>query len=123
MKKIVIVEDDTVTAKVYRTMLEKAGFEIEVAANGQAGLDRVTQGALDGMLVDLMMPGLSGIELVKRVRAMPQFQKIPVICYTNAFVPKLVDEAKAAGATRVFDKSTMTPTMLVEAFTAGMNAS
>ena len=69
------------------------------------------------------MPGVSGIELLKRIRAMPQFEKLPVICYTNAFVSKLVDEAKAAGATRVFDKSTLTPTMLVDAFTAGTSPS
>ena len=123
MKKILIVEDDIVTAKLYRTMLEKAGFAVDVAANGQAALARLNEAAPDGMLVDLMMPGMSGMELVKRIRAMPQFQRVPVICYTNAFVSKLIDEAKAAGATHVFDKSTMTPTMLVDAFTAGTDAS
>jgi len=123
MKKIVIVEDDTITAKIYRTMLEKAGFAVETAANGQAALARLNEVAPDGLLVDLMMPGVSGIELLKRIRAMPQFEKLPVICYTNAFVSKLVDEAKAAGATRVFDKSTLTPTMLVDAFTAGTSPS
>ncbi len=123
MKKIVIVEDDTVTAKLYRTTLEKAGFAVETAADGQAGLARINEGAPDGVLADLMMPGMSGIELLKRIRATPQFQRLPVMCYTNAFVPKLVDEAKAAGATRVFDKSTLTPTMLVDAFTAATNAS
>jgi len=123
MKKIVIVEDDTITAKIYRTTLEKAGFAVETAANGQAALVRLNEAGPDGLLVDLMMPGLSGIELLKRIRAMPQFEKLPVICYTNAFVSKLVDEAKAAGATRVFDKSTLTPTMLVDAFTAGTSPS
>ena len=123
MKKIVIVEDDTITAKIYRTTLEKAGFAVETAANGQAALARLNEVAPDGLLVDLMMPGVSGIELLKRIRAMPQFEKLPVICYTNAFVSKLVDEAKAAGATRVFDKSTLTPTMLVDAFTAATSPS
>jgi len=123
MKKIVIVEDDTITAKIYRTTLEKAGFAVETAANGQAALVRLNEAGPDGLLVDLMMPGLSGIELLKRIRAMPQFEKLPVICYTNAFVSKLVDEAKAAGATRVFDKSTLTPTMLVDAFTAATSPS
>src|SRR6266513_1012354 len=121
MKKILIVEDDTVTAKIYRTRLEKAGFAVETAPNGQAGLDRLNEVAPDGLLVDLMMPGISGIELLKRMRAIPHFQSVPVICYTNAFVQKLIDEAKAAGATHVFDKSTMTTTMLVDAFTAPTN--
>ena len=123
MKKILIVEDDTVTAKIYRTTLEKAGFAVETAANGQAGLARINELAPDGVLADLMMPGLGGIELLKRLRATPQFQNLPVIVYTNAFVAKLVDDAKAAGATRVFDKSTLTPTMLVDAFTAATNPS
>jgi len=123
MKKILIVEDDTITAKIYRTTLEKAGFQIEVAANGQAALDRLTEFAPDGLLVDLMMPGIGGIELLKRVRAMPPFQSLAVICYTNAFISKLVDEAKAAGAMHVFNKSTLTTTMLVDAFTAATNPS
>src|SRR5438477_3203814 len=46
MKKILIVEDDTVTAKIYRTRLEKAGFAVETAANGQAGLARLTELAI-----------------------------------------------------------------------------
>lgn len=123
MKKILIVEDDAITAKIYRSTLEKAGFQIDVAANGQAALDRLNEFAPDGLLADLMMPGIGGIELLKRIRAIPQFQKLPVICYTNAFVSKLVDEAKAAGAAHVFNKSTLTPTMLVEAFTTATNGS
>jgi CheY-like chemotaxis protein len=63
-----------------------------------------------------MMPGLNGIELLKRLRRTPPFEKLPVVVYTNAFIPQMVAEAKLAGATEVFDKSTLLPSMLVDAF-------
>lgn len=116
MHKILIVEDDAVTAHLYRNHLENAGYEVQVAVDGQMAIDQIDQIVPDGLLVDLMMPRVNGIEVVKRVRAMPQYANIPIIAYTNAFIPKMVQDATAAGASRVFDKASVTPAMLIEAF-------
>jgi CheY-like chemotaxis protein len=74
------------------------------------------------MLLDLMMPGVNGIEVLKTVRAMHHLAQIPVMVYTNAFVPHLINEARAAGATEVFSKSGLKPEILVTAFRAVLDS-
>jgi CheY-like chemotaxis protein len=120
-KKIIIVEDDTVTGRLYQTHLQKAGFEVEIAVDGNAGLKRITEDPPAGVLLDLMMPGINGLDLLKKIRAIPALQNLPVFVYTNAFIPTMREQAKQAGATEIFDKSTMTTTMLVEAFRGATN--
>jgi len=115
-KTILIVDDDAVTARAYKTYLERQGYEVAVASDGHAGLDLLQQLSPDGVLLDLMMPQLGGIELLKCIRALPDIGHIPVIVYTNAFIPGLVDEAKNAGATETFSKMSLTPQMLAHAF-------
>ncbi len=115
-KKILIVEDDAATAHAYRGCLERAGYSVQVAVDGQAGLEHIQRSAPDGVLLDLMLPKLNGIELLKSIRTFHHLARIPVIVYTNAFVPKLVEEASAAGATQVFSKSSLTPQILIPVF-------
>ncbi len=114
MKRIIIVEDDTVVGFVYRTGLKKEGFEVEVLADGEAGLARIQQIRPDAVLLDLMLPKISGIELLKRLRAHPELSKIPVMVFTNAYVPAMVTEALQAGATKVFNKAVTTPHEVVQ---------
>src|SRR5436853_3648061 len=103
MKKILIIEDDHITARIYRTLLEKEGYRVEVAADGQSGLERLMEFRPDGLLLDLMLPKTSGAELLKKIRALDYFQDLPVVAVTNAFVPQMVQDAFGAGATAVFD--------------------
>jgi CheY-like chemotaxis protein len=116
VKTILIVDDDAVTARAYRNSLEREGYEVTVASDGHAGLDLVQQLSPDAVLLDLMMPKLGGIELLKCIRALPHIGNLPVIVYTNAFIPGLVEQAKLAGASQTFSKGTLTPQMLIHAF-------
>src|SRR5436190_9929079 len=116
MKRILIIEDDPVSAHIYRTRLTREGYEVEVATDGQTGFDRLLEFRPDGLLLDLMLPKTNGIELLKKIRELDCFQDLPVIAFTNAFVPSMIDKAREAGATRIFDKFTMTHLMLAEAF-------
>src|SRR5437899_5368795 len=104
MKRILIIEDDPLTAKIYRGCLEKSGYEVDVAGDAQSGLDRLSQFQPQGILLDLMLPKVNGADLLKKIRAMEGFQNLPVIGFTNAFVPGMVEQMKAAGANQVFDK-------------------
>ena len=114
MKRIIIVEDDAVVGLVYRTGLMKEGFEVEVAVDGEAGLARIQQICPAAVLLDLMIPKLAGLEVLKRLRATPELSKIPVMVFTNAYVPALVEEAMKAGATKVFNKAVTTPHIVVQ---------
>jgi CheY-like chemotaxis protein len=115
MKKILIIEDDPITAKIYRTMLQKQGCEVEVAADGQIGFERLMEFRPDGLLLDLMLPKTSGIDLLQKIRELEFFRNLPIVAFTNAFVPHMVDNALKAGATKVFSKSSMIRSMLIDA--------
>ena len=116
MKKILIIEDDPITTKIYRTLLEKEGFQVETAADGQSGFERLSELRPDGLLLDLMLPKTSGNLLLQKIRGLSCFKDLPIVAFTNAFVLQMVQDALRAGATRVYDKSSMTRLMLIEAF-------
>ena len=116
MKRILIIEDDPITAKFYRTLLEKEGCQVEVATDGQKGFDRLVESKPDGVLLDLMLPSQSGNVLIQKIRALDGFKDLPIVAFTNAFVTPMVDGALRSGATKVYDKSSITRLMLIEAF-------
>ena len=67
-RKILIVEDDSSIAEIERDFLEISGFETAIATNGTDGLDLALSGSFDLILLDLMLPGLDGYEITKRIR-------------------------------------------------------
>ena len=115
MKKVIVVEDDPIIGKVYRFHLEKAGYQVRVATDGEAGWNAIQEDVPDAVLLDLMMPRMNGNEVLRHMRATPTLQHIPVVVFTNAFIPAMVEEAKKAGANQVFDKATVTPFMILGA--------
>ncbi len=115
MKKLLIVEDDPIVAHIYRTRLEKENYEVEIAPDGQSGFYRIQEFRPDVVLLDLMLPKMNGVEILKKIRAQPQFLKVPIIVFTNAYVPNMINESFQAGATQVFNKATLTPRQIIEA--------
>ena len=120
MKKILIIEDDSIVAHIYRSRLEKEGYAVEVATDGQAGYYRIHDLRPDGVLLDLMLPKMNGIEILKKIRAQAQFQKIPVVVFTNAYVTNMIQESFTAGASAVYNKATLTPRQIVDALNAAL---
>ena len=116
MKKIIIVEDDAVVGLVYRTGLAKEGFDVEVVTDGAAGLLRIQETCPAAVLLDLMLPKMSGVEVLKKMRVQPQLAKIPVIVFTNAHLQAMINSATEAGATKVLNKAETTPHKVIEAF-------
>lgn len=118
MKKVLIIEDDPIVAHVYRSRLEKEGYQVEVSVDGQAGYYQVHELRPDAILLDLMLPKMNGLEILKKIRAQTLFQNIPVIVFTNAYVPNMIQESFTAGATAVYNKATLTPRQIVDALHA-----
>ena len=116
MKKIIIVEDDPIVGRLYRSQLEKQGFDVEVATDGRAGFEQLQRLRPDGILLDLMLPKLNGIDFLKKLRSGGDFARLPVMVFTNAGVPSMIQLAQEAGATQIFDKSTSSPQQIIDAF-------
>lgn len=68
MQKILIVEDDMDIAAIERDYLVLNGYEVEIAANSIKGLERGLSGAFDLILLDLMLPGIDGFEVCRKLR-------------------------------------------------------
>lgn len=114
MKKVLIVEDDTIVGHIYKTRLEKEGYEVEIAVDGQSGFYRIHEFEPDAVLLDLMLPKMNGVEILKKIRAQAKFAKIPIIVFTNAYVANMINESFVAGATMVFNKATLTPRQILD---------
>jgi len=120
MKKILIIEDDPIVARIYQSRLEKEGYEVEVASDGQSGYYRIFDINPNAVLLDLMLPKMNGVDVLKKIRGQSQFQKTPIIVFTNAYVPNMIQEAFQAGATQVFNKATLTPRQVMDALQTAM---
>lgn len=104
-KRILIIEDDAVVARLYQNRLRKEGFRVDIAAEGQEGFFSILKDKPDGVLLDLMLPNMDGIQILKKTRAQKQFESIPIIVFSNSYINGMMDDAVAAGASRVFNKS------------------
>ncbi len=82
MSRILVVEDDQDIADLIRHYLTKAGHQVDVLASGSEGMLRVREGAPDLLLLDLMLPGMSGLEVCRTLRADPATARLPIIMVT-----------------------------------------
>jgi CheY-like chemotaxis protein len=114
MKKILIVEDDQIVANIYRNKFKVEGYNVEIAVDGPQGMDLVASFQPDAVILDLMLPTLTGVEFVKRIRTNPQTQHLPVIVFSNTYLTNMVQEAWKAGATKCLSKATCTPKQIIE---------
>jgi DNA-binding response OmpR family regulator/HPt (histidine-containing phosphotransfer) domain-containing protein len=115
MKKVLIIEDDPIVAHIYKTRLERETYEVEVATDGQDGVKQMNECTPDAVMLDLMLPRMNGVDVLKKIRSRSEFQNTPVIVFTNAYVPTMINEAYQAGATQVFNKATLTPRQIIDA--------
>lgn len=79
MQKILIVEDDLLAAELERDYLEDSGYEVELCSNGEEGYRKAMSGKYNLLLLDIMLPGMSGFEICWRIR---RIQHIPIIMVT-----------------------------------------
>ncbi len=114
MKKILIIEDDQVVANIYRNKLSVEGYQVEVAADGEAGLSALRSCRPDVVVLDLMLPKISGVDLLKKVRAEAEFARLPIIVFSNTYLANLVQDAWNAGASKCLSKASCSPKQLVE---------
>jgi CheY-like chemotaxis protein len=123
MKKVLIIEDDQIVANIYRNKLLVEDFQVEVAYTGESGLDLIQSYLPDLVILDLVLPKISGLELMKKVRADPRFHALPLVVFSNTYLTHLVQEAWKAGATKCLSKASCSPKQVIEAVrsTLGVN--
>jgi Response regulators consisting of a CheY-like receiver domain and a winged-helix DNA-binding domain len=80
MAKILIVEDESKIARFVELELKYEGYEVEIAGDGRSGLEKALNNKIDLMILDIMLPGLNGIEVCRRIRQ--EGSRIPIIMLT-----------------------------------------
>src|SRR6516162_5425895 len=90
---VLVVDDEPNVRLVFRTALESAGFRVEVAADGPAALKLLTKAGIDVVLLDLLMPGMGGMEVLRRLRE--EGNDVPVVIVTaHGSIPDAVEAMK-----------------------------
>jgi DNA-binding response OmpR family regulator len=114
MKKILVIEDDQIVANVYRNKLAVEGYQAETASDGETGLKLMRTFKPDVIVLDLMLPKMSGVDVIKQIRSEEEFSKLPVIVFSNTYLTNLIQEAWKAGATKCISKSNTSPKEVIE---------
>ena len=114
VKKILLVEDEPIAQTLYQNRLQREGFEISLAENGEVAINEMTKAQPDLVVLDLMLPKVNGQEVLKRMRSEERFKKTPVLVISNAYMTELSKKAMESGATRGMLKTECTPARLVE---------
>ena len=83
MKKVLLVDDDVEFCEATKLLLESKGYEVLLAYDGKQGLEQVRAGRPDLVILDVMMPGMSGLEVCRRMRNDPNLADLPVIYVTD----------------------------------------
>ena len=112
-KNILLVDDENEVAQVFQTGLSSAGFQVVVASNGQSALDAVKSNKFDAILIDQMMPDMSGIDVLKTLKANEETKNIPMAMLTNFGHDEMVKEALNLGANDYILKYQVAPNDLV----------
>ncbi len=82
-KKILIIDDDLFLSDIYSLQLRKAGFNVTAAGSGDLGLSEMQKEKPDLILLDIVMPGKSGIETLKKIRETDEYKDLKILLLTN----------------------------------------
>src|SRR6266568_4306403 len=113
MKRILFVDDDELVLRIYREALSKQGFHVDTANDGVSAAKALRAIKPDLMVLDLMMPKLSGVEVLKFVRAEPALAHLPVVVLSNSYMHDLAHDAAVTGAQKALLKVRCTPLVLL----------
>lgn len=114
MIKIAIIEDDRVISQMYRIKFESENFNVETAENGKLGLALIEEMKPSIVLLDLMMPEMTGDEMLAKLRKTTWGKDVKVIVLTNVGEQEIPEEVKKLGVSAVILKADMTPSQVVD---------
>lgn len=123
--KILLIDDDQDILDVYQEFLTAEGFSVEVARDGEEGLAKLHQGGYDLILLDIMMPKVDGLGVLRGLKANPNQGDVyngPIVVLSALDQPKIIEEAMNLGAKGYIVKTNMTPDKTLEKIYQFMNS-
>ncbi len=111
--KILIVEDDSFLSSIIFDRLKKEGYNVSLAADGETALKFIEREIPDLVLLDILMPGISGLEVLKKIKEDPRTKDISVIIFSNLGQEQEMEEGRKLGADDYLIKARITPKELI----------
>ena len=120
MPKLLLIEDEEPLAEVLQTKLQREGFTVSVANDGAEGLAKLKSERPDLVLLDIILPKMSGFDILEEMRKDPELPHPPVIIISNSGQPVEIERAKALGAVDYLVKADFDPEEVVTKVRANM---
>lgn len=112
--KILVVDDEPDVVDLLQRTLKSEGFDVAAAYDGIGALDLASTERPDLILLDIMMPMMSGYEVCEQIKSNPVTRDIPVICVSSAHTPDARKTALKAGAATLLTKPFMTAELMAQ---------
>src|SRR5688572_8190015 len=112
-KKILLVEDEDFIRELYVRQLTKEGFQVKSAVDGQSGLNTLKSEAFDLLLLDIMLPGINGLQLLREFKTQNPSSPMITILLTNLGQEAVIKEGFELGAQAYLIKASYTPDQVV----------
>jgi DNA-binding response OmpR family regulator len=113
-KTILIVEDDQFLRELMVRKIVSEGYNSIETETGEEGIEKIKKEKPDLVLLDIVLPGIDGIEVLKKIKEDPNVKSIPVIILSNLAGPEEIERGLKLGAADYFIKAHMTPREIVE---------
>ena len=115
MRKILIAEDDFFIRDIYSKVFSLSGYDVQVAVDGMDAFEKIKAQQYDMILLDIMMPRMTGIDVLKNVRSLSIPQKsTPIFIITNLGQQNVIEEAFKLGMDGYILKSQVSPQQIVD---------
>ncbi len=115
MSKILLIEDDALFVKMYQKKLAHEGLELIAAYDGEEGVEKTKSEKPDLIILDLMLPKMSGSDVLKKIKEDPELGSIPVVVLTNLSTSaEEVSRCIQLGVKGTFLKTNVTPAQMVD---------
>ncbi len=111
--KVLIIEDDAEIRMAYSFALERNGITVLQAGDAQSGMRLLEQHQPPIVLLDMLMPGMSGLDFLRNNRIHQRFPDIQVLAFSNIETPRVVEQAKVLGVSQYLMKVNITPHQMV----------
>jgi len=114
VKNVLLIEDEEVFIDIFSRQLRAAGYEVVSAANGAWGVKEAMEKEFDLIILDMVMPAMSGKEVVEKLKAEEKTKNIPIIVFSASVDSTIQKQVEEMGITAFFLKTQLTPSALVK---------
>jgi len=112
-KKILVVDDEELILIALSELLKPKGYEVVTALNGPTALDILSRDRVDLIILDIIMPEMSGLEVCRKIRAMENYQDVPIMMLTAKSADEDKQQGMEAGA-NLFLPKPISPQRLIQ---------